>query len=345
SLPDVLPIWHGADAVRWYMYTASPPGNSRRFSSDLVGETSRRFISTLWNTYSFFVTYANLADFDPAAPVDEAHRTEMDRWIRSELHDAVRRVTAGLDGFEPSEAARPIEQLVDELSNWYVRRNRRRFWKSEDEADHRAALATLYECLATVTRLLAPFTPVVAEAMYQNLVAGKVAGAPDSVHLDAWPEADEAAIDEALSAEMAVVQSMVSLGRGARSKAQVKVRQPLATAVLVPRRAEERAALERLADQVADELNVKRVEVAEDAGDRLSYTLRPNLPVLGPRFGQDVGKIRGALSEVDPGEVVAAMRAGQPIHLAGFELAATDVLVTVEASEGWAAAEESGYVV
>src|SRR5205823_13402489 len=143
------------------------------------------------------------------------------------------------------------------------------------------------------------FTPFLAEALYQNLVAGKVPGTPDSVHLDAWPEWDASAIDEQLSTEMAMVQRMVSLGRGARSKAQVKVRQPLAVAVLVPRNPTERAAVERLADVIADELNVKRVEVVADAGDRLHYVLRPNLPALGPKFGQDVGKIRQALQQAD----------------------------------------------
>ncbi len=351
SVGNVVDPWtvlneHGADAVRWYMYTASPPGNSRRFSGDLVAETSRRFIATLWNTYSFFVTYANIAGFDPAAaPPPRAARTELDRWIRSELQRTVERVTEALDAYEPADAARPIEQLVEELSNWYVRRNRRRFWKSDDDADRAAALHTLYECLATVARLLAPFTPFLAEAMYQNLVAAKVPGAPDSVHLDAWPRADRSLIDERLSSEMALVQRMVSLGRGARAKAQTKVRQPLAVAVLVPRNAQEREALERLTEPVLDELNVKRVEVVADPGDRLAYTLRPNLPVLGPKFGQDVGKIRGALQQANAAEVVAKMRAGEPVTLAGFELAGGDILVGVEAAEGWAAAEEAGYAV
>ncbi|MEX2228608.1 MAG: isoleucine--tRNA ligase [Dehalococcoidia bacterium] len=350
SIGNVIDPWtvldeHGADAVRWYMYSASPPGNSRRFSSELVGETARRFIATLWNTYSFFVTYANIADFNPSAPAPPGPRTELDRWIRSELHHTVQRVTAALDAYEVADAARPIEQLVEQLSNWYVRRNRRRFWKSEDDADSAAALATLYECLATIARLLAPFTPFLAESLYQNLVVGKISGAPDSVHLDAWPAADGSAIDEQLSSEMALVQRVVSLGRGARSKAQTKVRQPLAVAVVVPRTAAERAALERLHEPIADELNVKRVEVVEDAGDRLAYALRPNLPVLGPKLGQDVGKIRAALNAAHPADVVAKMRAGEPVTLAGFELSGADILVGVEAADGWAAAEESGYAV
>ena len=360
---------HGADAVRWYMYTASPPGNSRRFSSDLVAETSRRFMSTLWNTYSFFVTYANTADFDPRARVDEATRTELDRWIRSELYQTVERVTEALEAYEPADAARPIEAFVDQLSNWYVRRSRRRFWgaspasatspsgtrlsdaapgaavggRNQGNTDSQAALATLYECLVTVAKLLAPFTPFVAEAMYQNLVAGRAADARDSVHLDDWPVVDEETIDLSLSDDVALVQRMVSLGRGARAKAQVRVRQPLAEAVLVPRNDAERRALERLAAQIAEELNVKRVVVLTDPGDRLAYTLRPNLPVLGPKFGAEVGAVRGALQQADAAATVAAMRAGDPIAVGGFTLAPTDVLVTVDAAAGWAAQEESGY--
>ena len=334
---------HGADALRWYMYTAAPPGSSRRFSSELVGEASRRMLSTLWNTYSFFVTYANIAGFDPQSPPPVEARTDLDRWVRSELHRTVARVTAALDDYEPLDAARPIAELIDQLSNWYVRRSRRRFWKSDDSADTQAALHTLYECLTTLSRLLAPFTPFLAEQLYRNLVARPVPDAPDSVHLDAWPEVDAAAIDEQLSADVALMQRMVSLGRGARSKAGIKVRQPLAVAVLVPRSSAEREALERLAPQVADELNVKRVEVVDDPGERLAYVLRPNLPLLGPRFGQDVARIRSALDAADARELVALMRAGEPLELGGFTLSAADVLVSVEAAEGWSAAEDAGY--
>ncbi|MDO9446144.1 MAG: DUF5915 domain-containing protein, partial [Dehalococcoidia bacterium] len=217
------------------------------------------------------------------------------------------------------------------------------FWRSGDDADSQAALHTLYECLVTVSKLLAPFTPFLAETLHQNLVAGRVPGARDSVHLEDWPAADDSAIDLGLSADVALVQRMVSLGRGARAKAQTKVRQPLARAILVPRNAAEVERLARFADQVADELNVKVVEVVDDPGDRLNYSLRPNLPVLGPKFGAEVGKVRQALGAADPVAVVRAMRAGQPVDLGGYTLAGSDILVGVEATEGWAAAEESGY--
>ena len=335
---------HGADALRWCLYTASPPGNPRRFSVELVGEVSRRFISTLWNTYSFFVTYANIANFDPnSAPPTGAQRSDLDRWVRSELHRTVRRVTDALEAYEPADAARPIGDFVEQLSNWYVRRSRRRFWKSDDSADTQAALHTLYECLTTVARLLAPFTPFLAESLYGNLVHAQVADAPDSVHLDRWPQVDEAAIDEQLSADVALVQRMVSLGRAARQQSDLRVRQPLAEAVLVPRTDVERDALTRLADQVADELNVKAVTVvATDA--RLRYSLRPNLPVLGPRFGAALGPLRQAIGAADAAEVARRMRAGEPLGIGDYDLAPSDLLVGVEAAEGWAAAEEAGYV-
>ena len=334
---------HGADALRWYLYTASPPGNSRRFSSELVDETARRTIATLWNTYSFFVTYANLGEFAADAPQDAAARTELDRWVHSELHRTVRRVTDALDAYEPADAGRPIADFIEQLSNWYLRRSRRRFSRPESEVDRQAALHTLYECLATVARLLSPFTPFLAEELYRNL-EGARAGAVESVHLATWPEVDDSAIDDRLSFEVETVQRMVSLARAARAKAGVRVRQPLATAVLVPRTEPERLALIRLADQIEDELNVKAVEVASDAGERVRYTLRPNLPVLGPRLGSDVGKVRQALASADGSEVARRMRAGQSIEVAGFELAASDVLLSVDASEGWAAAEDGGYI-
>jgi isoleucyl-tRNA synthetase len=335
---------HGADATRWYMYTASPPGNSRRFSIDLVGESARRVLATLWSTHSFFVTYANLADFDPAAAPASAGRSELDRWVRSELHRTVERVTESLEAYEPADAARPIAEFVDQLSNWYVRRSRRRFWRSDDSADTQAALATLYECLTTLARLLAPFTPFVAEALHQSLVAGRVAGASDSVHLDAWPEVDRDAIDDNLAEDVAVVQRMVSLGRGARQRAKMRVRQPLALAVLVPRTNAERAALERLAPEIADELNVKHVQVVDDAGHRVAYRLRPHLPTLGPRLGGELGRVRAALEAADAAPLVARMRAGQPVEVDGVALGAGEILVDVEPADGWAAAEESGYV-
>ena len=179
---------HGADALRWYLYTATRPGEARRFSDRLVGESLRRFVLTLWNTYSFFVTYANLDDFDPGEARRKGEESELDRWVLSELNALVQKVTRSLDEYDPTPAGRAIQEFVDDLSNWYVRRSRRRFWKGEMDADKAAAYQTLYTCLVTVTKLLAPFTPFVSEAMYQNLVRSADADAPESVHLATGPK-------------------------------------------------------------------------------------------------------------------------------------------------------------
>ena len=255
---------HGADALRWYLYTATRPGEARRFSDKLVSETLRRFLLTLWNTYSFFVTYANLDGFDPST-VSEGDLSELDRWVLSELNSLVRRVTDDLEGYDPTSSGRSIQQFVDDLSNWYVRRSRRRFWKSGADADKLAAYSTLYTCLVTLTKLLAPFTPFVAEAMYQNLVRSVDAEAPESVHLAAWPQADAALVDDQLIHDTRLVMRVVSLGRAARSKAGIKVRQPLAVAAVFVHNAAQAEGLRRLGGQVLEELNVKHLEVIDSA--------------------------------------------------------------------------------
>jgi isoleucyl-tRNA synthetase len=251
---------HGADALRWYLYTATRPGEARRFSSDLVAESLRRFLLTLWNTYSFFVTYANIDAFDPQVAA-AGERSELDRWVLSELHTLVRRVTEHLEAYDPTTAGRAIQSFVEDLSNWYVRRSRRRFWKTENDADKLAAYHTLYECLVTVAELMAPFTPFVAEEIYQNLVLSVDASAPESVHLAAWPEADESLVDERLMDDMQLVMRVVSLGRAARSKAGLKVRQPLSHATAFVATAQQAKGLERHTDQVLEELNVKGLQV------------------------------------------------------------------------------------
>ena len=255
---------HGADALRWYLYTATRPGEARRFSDKLVSETLRRFLLTLWNTYSFFVTYANLDGFDPST-VSEGDLSELDRWVLSELNSLVRRVTDDLEGYDPTSSGRSIQQFVDDLSNWYVRRSRRRFWKSGADADKLAAYWTLYTCLVTLTKLLAPFTPFVAEALYQNLVRSVDAEAPESVHLAAWPQADAALVDDQLIHDTRLVMRVVSLGRAARSKAGIKVRQPLAVAAAFVHNAAQAEGLRRLGGQVLEELNVKHLEVIDSA--------------------------------------------------------------------------------
>jgi len=255
---------HGADAVRWYMFTASPAWAPRRFSQKLVAESLRRFLLTLWNTYSFFVTYANLDRFGTSS-ADGEQPLELDRWALSELYVLVQKVTENLEQYNPTTAGRAIQQFADDLSNWYVRRSRRRFWKSGADEDKLAAYRTLYTCLVTLAKLLAPFTPFLAEAMYQNLVRSVDGEAPESVHLAAWPESDAALVDEQLIYDTRLVMRAVSLGRAARSKAGIKVRQPLAAATAFVHNAAQADGLRRLEAQVIEELNVKRLEVIDTA--------------------------------------------------------------------------------
>ncbi|MEO6398965.1 MAG: isoleucine--tRNA ligase, partial [Tepidiformaceae bacterium] len=273
---------HGADATRWYMYTSSPAGSSRRFSSGLVEEGLRGFLLTLWNTYSFFVSYANIDEVDPRTdPAGEL--PELDRWLLSELNALILKVTAELEAYDPTGAARAIEVFVDDLSNWYVRRSRRRFWRgvSESDSDKQSAYFTLYSALKTLSLLLAPFTPFVSEELWQNLVRSIDAGAPESVHLAEWPVAQPSRIDESLNAETQLVKRICSLGRAARAKAQIKVRQPLAEVLVKVRSSEEAHALRKNRNLVLEELNAKTLDLLEDETSVVSYEVKPNLPVLG----------------------------------------------------------------
>src|SRR5438105_10967386 len=252
---------------------------------------------TLWNTYAFFVTYASI-DGWRAAPSgafsgdgSRGERTELDRWVISELHQLIGGVTDALQNFDTPTATRLVEAFVDDLSNWYVRRSRRRFWKSESDSDKLAAYATLHECLVTLSKLVAPMTPYLAEDLYQNLVRSFDADAPESVHLCDWPTADASKIDRVLSEETRLVMRVASLGRAARAKAGLKVRQPVAELfVKLPTRVEE-AALARLAPQLLEELNVKELRIVHDEIDFLRFEVRPNLKLLGQKYGREVRDI------------------------------------------------------
>ncbi len=254
---------HGADALRWYCLTASPPGNVRRFSEKLVSEISRRFLLTLWNVYSFFVTYANIDHFTPGTG-GMSEPSGIDKWVISELNQLIIDVDQALEAYNPTEAGRKIEDFVDVLSNWYVRRSRRRFWKSEDDADKLAAYQTLYQCLATLSKLLAPFTPFLAEELYRNLVGTVFPQAPLSVHLADFPLSDVTLIDNQLSSDTRLAMKISSLGRAARSKAGIKVRQPLAINYVGLVSTSEHQALERVKPEVMEELNIKELQVIDN---------------------------------------------------------------------------------
>lgn len=338
---------NGADAMRWYLYTASPPGQERRFSSDLVGEVLRSFTLTLWNTYSFFVTYANLDGWRPEGSVQITY-SPLDQWLRSSLHTLVRDVTTALENYDVLGATRPIEVFVDQLSNWYLRRSRRRFWKSESDADKKAAYATLYEALVTVSKLLAPTMPFMADELYQNLVRSVDENAPLSVHLTEWPAFDEALIDEKLNREMALVMKLVSLGHAARNKANRKVRQPLAeVAFAVGNREEGEIALAH-ADLLEDELNVKKVRLLNAANEAVSFSLNPLPKQLGQKYGSKFPEIRKAVLALDAEKTASSLLAGNAVKVEAdgetYWLLPEEVEVRVNARSGYAVASEGAYL-
>ena len=248
----------GADALRWYLYVGTSPGNPRQFDEKQVQEVSRRFLSTLWNVYSFFVLYANIDDYKPGA-AQASGTAEIDRWITSELHQLTVDVTAALESYNPTDAARKIEGFVDGLSNWYVRRSRRRFWKSENDDDKLSAYNTLYECLVTLAKLMAPLTPFISEELYRNLVRSVDTSAPESVHMADFPVADESKIDSQLTDDNRLAMKLCSMGRSARSKAGIKVRQPLEEVWVGVSADWEKQALERAVSLILEELNVKEL--------------------------------------------------------------------------------------
>ena len=336
---------HGADAIRWYMYTAAPPGNSRRFSADLVSESVRRFLLTLWNVYSFFVTYASLDGYKPTQAPETQPSSDLDRWIRSELEQLTAEVTRLMDEYNATDAGRCIQEFVELLSNWYVRRSRRRFWKSENDDDKASAYATLYECLSRLSKLLAPFTPFVAEEIYRNLVVSLDQSAPDSVHLAGFPVADESLIDKELSEGMRLAMRVSSLGRAARSKAKIRVRQPLAKVLVKPRSSTESEALSKLASHVIDELNVKEVVTLQDEGDVVEFTIKPNLQLLGPKLGPELPKLQKLLGVADSVQIAGLVNSNRQVQLDDFSLEPGDLLVETSDKEGYASAMEAGYLV
>ena len=351
SLGNVIDPWEvfgkqGADALRWALYTATSPGNTRRFSEEQVDEAVRKYLLTLWNTYSFFTTYARIDGFDPERDfVEPRDRTLMDRWALSELQLTVKTVTERLDAYDVTAAGRAVGEFVDELSNWYVRRSRRRFWKGEDDGDKKAAHSTLYECLVAVTKLTAPFTPFVAEELYQNLVVNADPDAPDSVHLASWPVHDGSLVDGDLSERMSAARRVVGLGRAARNAAAVKNRQPLREVVVVDESPGDGAlaeGVEGLKEIVLDELNVKELRFGQ-AEDVVVYDLKPNLGVVGPKYGRLVPGIRSALAQAPP-EVGALAAAGETVsvNVEGQEipLSPEELLVEPGEREGYALERE-----
>lgn len=347
--PKAVLDQQGADALRWYLYSAAPPGSSRRFSTRLVDETKNDFFGTLWNTYYFFVLYANLDKPDLSQHVPVKNRPEIDRWLVSRLNQLIQDVTEGLEKYDPTPVSRMIRDfVVDELSNWYVRRNRRRFWKSESDSDKLAAYTTLHETLVTLTKLIAPMAPFMSDEIYRNLVLSLDSDAPESVHLAAWPSADVSLIDEALVRDMSALLRVVELGRSARNASSVKIRQPLPEVLVRVRSEEELAGLKHLEDQLLEELNVKKVSYLDVHADFVSYSIRPNLPLIGKRLGKLVPDMKKYLAACDSKEIATNVREGlnTTVQLAEqvFEFEPEAFLLDAQSPDGYSAVEDKGYL-
>jgi isoleucyl-tRNA synthetase len=342
---DVLNA-HGADAFRWYLYTATPPGQERRFSSDLVGGVVRDFTLTLWNVYSFFVTYANLDKWQPGSSEAPAF-SMLDKWLLSELNTLVHDVTYAYDHYDVINATRPLQEFVEKLSTWYLRRSRRRFWKSESDSDKHAAYSTLYTALMTLSKLLAPAMPFFSEEMYQNLVRPFDTSVPESVHLAFWPEFNPALINEKLNRDMALVLRLVSLGHSARNKANRKVRQPLSEAAFSVGNMDERRTVTDYDDLIADELNVKKVRLLDSSKEAISHSVKPLPKQLGQKYGNKFPAIQKAVLAMDSEAAAYTLTTGQPLRVnvegIDYDLLSDEVEVRAIAKEGFAVAEDGPY--
>ena len=339
--PWVLLDNQGADAVRWYFYTSSMPWLPNRFSAEAVSESQRKYMGTFWNTYAFYILYADIDNFDPTRhKLVRENLTPMDRWILSRLNTLIGHVEAYLDDLKMTEAGREMQDFMDDLSNWYVRRCRERYWGKDMTADKEAAYMTLYTVLKTMALISAPFTPFMSETMYQNMVRTVDKNAPESIHLCDWPKKDESFIDPELEANMAAVLDIVVLGRSARNAANIKNRQPVASMYV-----QGKALPDMYVSIIADELNVKEVRFVDDASSFISYRVKPQLKTLGPRYGKLLPKINQYLAGEGVGNaVVAAHNRGESykFDIDGTEisLAAEDVLVSTEENAGFVTVTE-----
>lgn len=327
----------GADATRWYFYTASAPWLPSRFHGDNVSESQRKFMGTLWNTYAFYVLYAEIDKFNPLEhKLADQKLNIMDKWILSELNSLIKFVDEGLNEYKITETARKIAEFTDNLSNWYVRRSRERFWGSGMNPSKEAAYTTLYTVLSTLSKVIAPYVPFLAETIYQNLVRNFDESAPLSVHLCTFPEADETLIDKKLEKGIDDVLKVVVLGRAARNKANIKNRQPLPRLIYNGKNALSQA----LKELIEDELNVKNVEINDGSADYVTYIVKPQLKTLGPKYGALLGKIRELMNTAER-EIVAAVKNGgrfkREIDGKEIDLGEDDVLISVQNKEGFSA--------
>ncbi len=361
---------YGADALRWYFFANQPPWTSIRYNEQAIKDSIPEFLLRLWNVYSFFVIYANIDGFDPAAmltgKVDQlsaaelsaaksyrppSERSELDRWILSELSRMVAGVVEHMDAYDNFAACGEITAFVDALSNWYVRRSRDRFWSEDKVAPEKLdAYWTLYECLLTTAKAVAPFVPYLSEAIWQNLAAAEFGKrVRESIHLCDFPAVDPAEVDAQLSGRMSLMREIVSLGRAARMGAKLKVRQPLAKVEVILAGRSEQSWLQEHSALIAEELNVKQVEFTEHAEQYISYTVLPDLKRLGPRLGKQLPDLRKALAAADASALLAELekQGAATLDLPGgpVSLDALDLQVRLQAKEGWAAAQGAACVV
>ena len=341
SLGNTVEPWevidrYGADAFRWYFFTSKQPWDGYRFSLETIGEAVREFLRQLWSTHYFYVLYANADGISTTALGEDVRQSELDRWILSRLQGTVEVVRERLDDFDVTVAGRSIAEFVEELSNWYVRSSRRRFWKGE-----LGGFRTLHECLVTVARLLAPFCPFLADEIYDNLD-----GTEPSVHLCDFPVAGPQ--DPELEKVMTVVREAVKLGLAARAQARIKLRQPLRAAVVVAAGAE-REAIERFSELVREELNVRELRFVSGADELGELEVKPNYRSLGPRFGKEMPLVAAAVAALDPAHVATALREGSTIGISvggrDHRLEADDMLVTMKPLEGYQVEREGSHAV
>jgi isoleucyl-tRNA synthetase len=354
SVGNVIDPWDlvegfGADATRWYLVASGSPWSTRRVWAEAIGDVVRQLLLTVWNTYAFFVTYANIDQPDLGPAPAAGDRPVLDRWILSQLHGTVATVREAMDGYDATAAARRIGQFVDDLSNWYVRRARRRFWDparagAEGEGSKAAAHATLFECLVALAGLMAPLTPFVSEEIYLNLVSGSRPDAPESVHLTDFPASNPDFVDPGLDEAMAIVRSIVSLGRQVRTDAKIRIRQPLPRAVV--HAPGDPARLQEVLGLASEELNVKEIALAESASALTGWRAKPNFRELGPRLGRGVQALAEALTK-DDGSLASRLAAGESVKVPGVgpkgkavTLSSGDVELTRETMEGWGVASD-----
>ena len=357
---DVLDI-HGADAFRWYLFTSAPPGQDRRFSIEYVGQVIRNLLLPFWNVYSFFCTYANLDDWEPLGKVQPQYLSSfsdrpgvdpgtvlLDRWILSRLNLLVKEVTEAFEGYDISGATRPIQDFLNALSRWYLRRSRRRFWKEESDVDKSDAYQVLYQTLVTLSKLIAPSMPFIAEEMYRNLVISVYPESRSSVHLADWPEVNHQLIDEHLNAEMELVMKLASLGHAARNNAGIRVRQPLAEAAFAVGSTHDLNILEKYQHILEEELNVKVVRAIDSMNEVVGYSINPLPKQLGARFQSRYPQVRQQIMTMDPNIIAQELLDDKPVSIEvdgeAIEIVADEVEVRAEAKPGLVVAADGPYL-